>query len=81
MSIAELVKLPEGKREVKASSWRAVRTDWGVQIYHHSTVMAEVQGDTLRLVSHGHGSQTDKCGVYKLRRGAERHGLAVEDLR
>jgi hypothetical protein len=71
-AISDLVTL-----QGKASSWRSVRTDTGMDIYHYSTLMAQVENGTLVQVSQGWGSMSDKCGMSKLRSGALKAGIAI----
>ena len=69
-AIGDLVTL-----EGRASSWHSVKAGYTMYIYHYSTLMAEVTDTELVQVSLGWGSQTDKCGLAKLRSSARRNGL------
>ena len=65
-------------RQGRASSWRAVRdSDGAMLIFHYSTLMAEVRDGAFTQVSWGWGSMSDKCGLAKLRRGAQEAGLEI----
>ena len=68
-SMSDLVTKPvKAGRSFKASSWRAVDIDGDTRhIYHYSTLMAELRNGELEQVSQGRGSQSDKCGMTKLR--------------
>jgi hypothetical protein len=46
-------------------------------IFHYSTLMAEVRDGAFTQVSWGWGSMSDKCGLAKLRRGAQEAGLEI----
>jgi hypothetical protein len=72
MKIADLVSKPG-----RASSWKSVRHDDRLHIYHYATMMAIVEDGTLLQVSEGWGSMSDKCGMAKLRHGARLAGLEV----
>ena len=72
MKISDLVS-----KTGKASSWQSVRYGEGLSIYHYSTLMAIVQDGTFSQVSEGWGSQSDKCGMNKLRTGARKAGLTL----
>ena len=61
--------------EGRASSWRSVRVGDSLHIYHYSTKMAVVANRKLIQVSEGWGSMSDKCGMAKLRRGAQLAGI------
>jgi hypothetical protein len=82
MNIGQLVTadIPQG-RSRKASSWRAFQGADAREIYHYSTLMATVVGETLMLVSNGWGSMTDKCGTRKMVNEATKAGFTVEDNR
>ena len=76
MKIQELItkEIKTGKT-VKASSWRAVQIDkTHRQIWHYSTMMAELTNDEFCQVSNGHGSVSDKRGLHKLRQGVTQKG-------
>lgn len=68
--ISDLVTL-----EGNASSWRAIKAGDEMCIYHYSTLMAVVKGNSLVQVSRGWGSKSDGCGLAKLRTGARLAGL------
>lgn len=71
MKLTELVtkKITTGKT-VKASSWRAVQIDENHrQIWHYSTLMAQIVNGEFCQVSKGWGSVSDKKGLFKLRKG------------
>jgi hypothetical protein len=67
--LADLATKPvKAGRSFKASSWRAVDIDGDTRhIYHYSTLMAEIHKGELTQVSQGWGSQSDKCGMGKIR--------------
>ena len=76
MKITNLItnEIKTGKT-LKASSWRAVQvTDKVREIWHYSTLMATLEGDTFKQVSQGWGSMSDKHGMGKLRRGVREKG-------
>jgi hypothetical protein len=62
-------------RTLKASSWRAVQvSDSRREIWHYSTMMAVLDGQTFQQVSNGWGSMSDKHGMNKLRKGVAQKG-------
>ena len=71
MKIQDLITKEIGSgKTVKASSWRAVQIDKTYrQIWHYNTMMAELANGEFCQVSNGHGSVSDKKGLYKLRQG------------
>jgi hypothetical protein len=73
-TLADLATKPvKAGRSFKASSWRAVDIDENTRhIYHYSTLMAELRDGELEQVSQGWGSQSDKCGMGKIRRALAR---------
>jgi len=76
MKIQDLItkEIKTGKT-VKASSWRAVQIDeTHRQIWHYSTMMAELTNGEFCQVSNGWGSASDKQGLSKLRKGVAQKG-------
>lgn len=77
MKIQNLItkKIDTGKT-VKASSWRAVQiSENHRQIWHYSTLMAELTNGEFCQVSKGWGSASDKQGLSKLRKGVSEKGF------
>lgn len=77
MSITKLItsQMKTG-RTLKASSWRAIQIDAKHrQIWHYSTLMAELKDGNFCQVSNGWGSMSDKQGMNKLRRGVREKGF------
>jgi hypothetical protein len=76
MKIQELATVPlRNGKTVKASSWRAVEVEGVRQIWHYSTLMAEIANGTLTQVSNGWGSMSDKQGMGKIRKGCRLAGI------
>jgi hypothetical protein len=64
-----LVAVARRHGKAVASSWRAYRdNDSGaVLVWHYDTLMLEIDDDnTVRGISGGWGSMTDKCGIRKI---------------